>query len=163
MPIKQLDRSVNRACFIVLLWAFFKRLNLLNDLSADATVAGRQQKTRNAMETLIKIYLRLRWINLLNKAKGSNFLDPKFQLWILFSCSTFWGNFFSETSVEYIFAKFVDLLTMSSSLISVYSHNELNALFVCLATLNRALSPVITRMDIENVPPKLFLRVQVIF
>ena len=140
---------------------------MLNDLSADAAVAGRQQKTRNAMETLIKIYLRLIWANLFNKAKWSNVLDAKFELWIglLFSCSTFWGNFFPETSVEYIFAKFVDLLTISSSLMSVYSHNKLNALLVCLAALNRALSPAITksRMDIENVPPKLFLRVQVIF
>ena len=105
-------RSFSRTCVIVLLWAFFMRLNLLNDLSADATVAGRQQKMRNEILTLMKISARLRWANLFNKVNGSTFCDPIFELWILFSCSTSWGNFSAETSVEYILAKFVDAETI---------------------------------------------------
>lgn len=140
LSMPSIARSLSRTCVIVLLWTFFIRLNLLNDLSADATVAGRQQKMRNEMLTLLKISSRLRWANLFNKVNGSSFFGPKFELWILFSCSTSWGNFFSETSVEYIWAKFVDAETISSSLMSGYSHKNLNVLLICLAALNRVLS-----------------------
>ena len=47
----------------------------------------------------------------------------------------------SETFVEYILAKFVDAETISSSVMSGYSHKNLNVLFICLAALNLVLSP----------------------
>ena len=105
--------------------------------------AGRQQKMRNEILTLMKISSRLRWANLFNKVNGSNFFDPI--LWILFSCITSLGNFSSETSVEYILAKFVDAETISSSLMSGYSHKNLNVLLICLAALNLVLSPAMTQ------------------
>ena len=133
----------------------FLRLNLLNDLSADATVAGRQQKMRNEILTLMKISSRLRWANLFNKVNGSNFFDPIFELWILFSCITSWSNFSSETSVDYILATFVDAERISSSLMSGYSHKNLNMLLICLAASNLVLSPAITQLRMGR---KTFLR-----
>ena len=44
-----------------------------------------------------------------------------------FQLQHFLGQLFPETSVEYSFAKVVDLLTVSSSLMSVYSHKKCNA------------------------------------
>ena len=98
-------------------------------------------KETQCNENIDKRFLRQKWANLFNKAKGFNVLDPKFELWILFSCSTSQGNFFfSKISVEYNFARFIDLLTISSSLMSVYSHKNLNVFLICL---NRVLSSAI--------------------
>ena len=67
-----------------------------------------------------------------------------------FQLQHFLGQLFSETSVEYSFAKFIDLLTVSSSLMSVYSHKKCNVLLICLAALNRVLSPAITSLEMTT-------------
>ena len=64
-----------------------------------------------------------------------------------FQLQHFLGQLFSETSVEYSFAKFIDLLTVSSSLMSVYSHKKCNVLLICL---NRVLSPAITSLEMTT-------------
>ena len=67
-----------------------------------------------------------------------------------FQLQHFLGQLFSETFVEYSYANVIDLLTVSSSFMSVYSHKKCNVLLICLAALNRVLSPAITSLEMTT-------------
>ena len=109
--------------------------------------AGSKRYAMQCNENIDKNLFKVEIGQLLQQSERVQNFRSKIWAMDTFQLQHFLGQLFSETSVEYSFAKFIDLLTVSSSLMSVYSHKKCNVLLICL---NRVLSPAITSLEMTT-------------
>ena len=143
LSMPRIARWFNRTCghflWDSICWMTFQRMPQWQ--------AGSKRYAMQCNENIDKNLFKVEIGQLLQQSERVQNFRSKIWAMDIFQLQHFLGQLFSETSVEYSFAKFIDLLTVSSSLMSVYSHKKWNALLICL---NRVLSPAITSLEMTT-------------